>query len=52
LNVWNIQAELDAAQSELRAVSLVEKQLVKFQADMERDAAAQRDALNKVEGGF
>ncbi|GAX76842.1 hypothetical protein CEUSTIGMA_g4288.t1 [Chlamydomonas eustigma] len=44
----SLKDELDAAKSEMRAVSLVEKQLVKFQADMERDAAAQREALNKV----
>ena len=42
------QAERDAAVSELQAIRLVERQLQQFQADMERDAAAQREALNKV----
>ena len=43
-----LQADMDAAVSELKAVQLVERQLLQFQAEMERDAAAQREALNKV----
>jgi len=43
-----LQAELEAARAELEAVRLVERQLKQFQAEMEKDAGAQRDALLKL----
>ncbi|GFH33589.1 uncharacterized protein HaLaN_32985, partial [Haematococcus lacustris] len=42
-----LASDLSTAQSELAAVQAVEQQLVRFKADMEKDAAAQRDALLK-----
>ncbi|KAJ9519855.1 hypothetical protein QJQ45_014579 [Haematococcus lacustris] len=43
-----LASDLSTAQSELAAVQAVEQQLVRFKADMEKDAAAQRDALLKT----
>lgn len=46
-----LAADIDAASAELKAVRLVQAQLRRFREEMEKDAAAQREALNRVSAG-
>ncbi|KAF5829049.1 hypothetical protein DUNSADRAFT_16642 [Dunaliella salina] len=43
-----LQAELSAVKAELAAVRMVSQQLARFRVDMEKDALAQRQLLQKV----
>ena len=43
-----LKSDLESARMELKAVQMIKQQLEKFEAEMERDALAQREALNKI----